>query len=105
VPRAKLRSRKSDLVADAFPTQSTASLSGVVAHPPPRKAVLLGVTPRGFCVQEMQAAFYREVADMSVQDAAVKLTTLTHQESHEEFSTDSGKWRPLSVWKAKGYDV
>ena len=59
----------------------------------------------GCCIKEMQAHFYTFARNLSGEDAAEKFTSMLHEEQTDEYSDDKGKWKPLTVWAAKGYDT
>ena len=47
----------------------------------------LVIEPLGGCLQEMQAAFYRSVGDMTGSDAATKLTAFVHEDRAKKLGT------------------
>jgi hypothetical protein len=53
----------------------------------------------------MQAHFYTLSHNLSGEDAAEKVTSMLHEEQTDEYTDDKGKWKPLTVWAAKGYDT
>jgi hypothetical protein len=59
----------------------------------------------GCCIKEMQTHFYTLAHNLSGEDAAEKVTSMLHEELTDEYSDDKGKWKPLTVWAAKGYDT
>ena len=54
--------------------------------------------------QEKQTAFYKEVKDMSANEAASRLVEICSIERHVEEYEDAAEWLPLDVWKTRGFN-